>query len=148
MIRRAAIIAAVLLLGACATKRDTRLDHDRVEARLQQYSHLLLAMDTAGMAAMFAPQGEMVNPRQPAVKGREAIRKFLDGYADYKVLSNADLSASVVIDGDTAEQLGTYRQEVLSPQGRKFEASGRLEVAWTRDSAGEWYIQQLETFPN
>jgi ketosteroid isomerase-like protein len=146
--KRAAMTVAVLLLGACATKKDTRADHDRVEARLQQYSHLVLAMDTAGMAAMFAPEGEMVNPRQPAVKGREAIRKFLDGYSDYKVLSNADLSGSVLIDGDTAEQLGTYRQEVRSPQGKVFEASGRLEVAWIKDSTGEWLIQQLETFPN
>jgi ketosteroid isomerase-like protein len=144
----AALLLAALVLTACATKNDTKADRLRVEARLQVYSARLLAMDPAGIAALFAPGGEMVNPRQPPVHGREAIAKFLAGFADYKVLSNVDEASSTAIDGDTAEQLGTYRQQVRSPDGRLFDASGRFEIGWLRNAAGEWEILQLETFPS
>jgi ketosteroid isomerase-like protein len=150
---RANKTAAALLLGAfvlagCATRNDTKADRLRVEARLQLYSARLLAMDSPAIAAMFAPDGEMVNPRQPPVHGRESIAKFLAGFADYKVLSNVDEASSTAIDGDTAEQLGTYRQKVRSPDGQLFDVSGRFEIAWLRNAAGEWQILQLETFPS
>jgi len=139
--------AGVILLGACAHPDAAKIERPRVEARLQEYSARLLAMDPAAIAAMFAPEGEMVNPRQPPVHGRAAIEKFLAGYADYKLLANADVLEGTAIDGDTAQQTGTYHQTVRAPDGQKFETSGRIEVAWVRTPAGEWQIMQLETFP-
>jgi ketosteroid isomerase-like protein len=141
------IALSALLLTACATKKDTRLDQARVQERLQQYAALTLKMSPAGLAAMYAPDGELVNPSQPPVRGRAAIQKFLEGFSDYTVLSVSDDATSTLIDGDTSEQLGTYHQRVRSPEGRIFEAAGRLEVAWVKDPSGEWYIAQLETFP-
>ena len=88
-------------------------------------------------------RGEARSP----IRGRAAIQKFLEGFSDFKVLSNSDLPGSTLIDGDTSEQLGTYHQKVRSPEGKLFEVSGRLEIAWVKDASGEWYIAQLETFP-
>jgi uncharacterized protein (TIGR02246 family) len=147
MKRSTALVLSLFLLAGCAGRKDTKVDRARVEARLQQYSGLVLRMDSAGMAAVFAPDGELVNPRQPPVRGRAEIEKFLAGFADYKVLSNVDVATSTLIDGDAAEQLGTYRQSVRSPGGKVFEASGRLEIGWVKDAAGEWYMAQLATFP-
>ena len=141
------LLLAVLAGSGCAGKKDTKVDHARVEARLQHYSELLLRMDAAGLAAMYAADGELVNPSQPPVHGRAAIQKFIEGYSDYKVLSNSDVATSTLIDGDTAEQLGTYHQKVRSPEGRLFDVSGRLEIGWVKDPSGEWYIAQLATFP-
>jgi ketosteroid isomerase-like protein len=124
-----------------------KFDKGVVESRLQRYAGLMLAMDSAGMARMFAPDGEMVNPKRPPVHGREAIQKFLESYSDYKVLSNEDTATNTLIDGDTAEQLGTYRQKVRAPDGQIFEATGRLEIEWTHAGPGEWLIVQLATFP-
>jgi len=140
--------AGAILLGGCAHPDATKIERPRVEARLQEYSARLLAMDPAAIAAMFAPEGEMVNPRQPPVRGRAAIENYLAGFADYKLLANADVADGTAIDGDTAEETGTYRQTVRAPDGQKFETSGRLEVAWIRTPAGEWQIMQLETFPS
>jgi ketosteroid isomerase-like protein len=142
-----AVLLAALLLAACATKKDTKIDRARVEARLQQYAELTLKMDPAGLAAMYAPDGELVNPSQPPIRGRAAIQKFLEGFSDFKVLSIEDVPGSTLIDGDTSEQLGTYHQRVRSPEGRIFEVSGRLEIGWVKDPSGEWYISQLATFP-
>jgi ketosteroid isomerase-like protein len=147
MKRTATILACLLVLSGCATKVDTRVDKAKVEAALQQYSQLLLSMDSAGIAAMFAPDGEVTNPRQPPVKGRAEIQKFIASFSDFHVLSNTDISTSTLIDGNTAEQLGTYEQSVRSPQGHLFKVSGRLEIEWVKDESGNWQIMQLETFP-
>lgn len=136
-----------LALGGCEHHLDTRIDKAKVEAGLQQYAQLVQNMDYAGVAAMFAPDGELANPTRPSVHGREAIRTFMEGFSDFHVLSNTDTAASTLIDGNTAEQLGTYHQSVRSPQGHLFEVSGRIEVEWEKDASGNWYILQLETFP-
>jgi uncharacterized protein (TIGR02246 family) len=147
--KAATALACAVLLAACVNPRAKKMEADRteVQGRLERYQALLLSMDSAGIAAMFAPDGEMVNPKQPPVKGRDAIQKFLSSFSDYKVLSNADTATSTLIDGDTAEQIGTYRQKVRSPDGQLFEASGRLEIGWVRGPSGEWLIAQMATFP-
>lgn len=148
MRRPAVLVACALALSGCATKVDTRADRAAVDAGLQRYSQLITAMDSAGIAAMFAPDGEVTNPSTPPVHGREAIKAYIASFSDFHVLSNADVSTSILIDGNTAEQIGTYQQSVRSPQGHLFDVSGRLEIEWVKDASGQWLIQQLATFPN
>lgn len=150
MKRASAFLACAVLVAGCVNQKAEKMKFDKavVESRLQRYAARVLAMDSAGMARMFAPDGEMVNPKGPPVRGPDAIRKFLESYSDYKVLSNEDTATSTLIDGDTAEQLGTYRQKVRAPDGQLFETSGRLEIAWVRAAPGEWLIVQLATFPS
>jgi ketosteroid isomerase-like protein len=142
-----ALAAAGLLLAGCLHPDVAKIERPRVQARLQHYSELMAVMDTEAIAAMYAPEGEMVNPRQPPVHGRAAIRKFLDGFSDYHVLANTDTADSTLIDGNQAEQIGTYRQSVRAPSGKVFETGGRLEITWQKSDAGEWEILQLATFP-
>jgi ketosteroid isomerase-like protein len=146
----AALLLCALLAAACESPKAARLRADKaeVEARLQHYSALMLAMDSPGIAAMFAQDGEMVNPSRPPIRGPAAIEKYLSGFSDFHVLSNVDEPLSIVIDGDSALQTGTYRQSVRSPQGKVFETSGRFEIAWVRDSSGEWLLSQVATFPS
>jgi ketosteroid isomerase-like protein len=150
MKKSAAMLASALLLAGCVNQKAEKMKFDKtvVEGRLQHYSAVMLAMDTAGIAAMYAPDGELVNPRVAPVKGREAIQKFLDSYSDYKVLQNEDVASSTLIDGDTAEQIGTYHQKVRAPDGQLFETTGRIEIEWAHTGPGEWLIVQLETFPD
>ena len=147
--RAAALLACSVLAAGCVNPKveKMRADKAEVQARLQRYAALVLATDTAGLARMFAPDGEMVNPTRPPVIGRDAVAKFLASYSDYTVLLNEDTSSSVLIDGDTAEQLGTYHQKVRAPNGALFETSGRLEVEWVRAASGEWLIFQWAMFP-
>ena len=147
---RATALILFALLFACESPRAARLKADKaeVEARLQRYSALTLAMDGAGIAAMFAPDGEMVNPKRPPVRGRAAIERFLSGFSDFHVVSNADEVSSTVVDGDAAEQLGTYHQRVRSPDGQVFEVTGRFEISWVRNASGEWLLSQVATFPS
>jgi ketosteroid isomerase-like protein len=108
----------------------------------------MLAMDSRGIAAMFAEDGELVNPSRPPVRGRAAIEQYLSGFSDFHVLSNVDEPLSIVVDGDSALQTGTYRQSVRTPKGKVFETAGRFEIAWVRDKSGEWLLSQVATFPS
>jgi len=146
---RTAALLLCALLASCENPKVAKLRADKaaLEARLQHYSALVLAMDSAGIAAMFAPEGELVNPSRPPVHGRAAIERFYAGFADFHVLSNVDLLEGTTVDGDTAEQLGTYRQSVRLPDGKLFEAKGRFEIAWVRDRSGAWFFSQVATFP-
>jgi ketosteroid isomerase-like protein len=145
------IVLALCALAAfgCESPKAKRLELDQtaVQARLQRYSELMLGMNTRGLSQMFAPDGVLANPKRPPVRGPETIRKFLDEYKDYKVLSNVITAATTVVDGDTAEQTGTYSQKVRTPDGQVFEAKGRIEVDWIRSGSGQWLITELETFP-
>jgi uncharacterized protein (TIGR02246 family) len=145
--KRAVILACALALGGCEHRPDTRADKAAVDAGLQRYAQLLASMDASGIAALFSPDGEVVNPSQPPIRGRPAIQKFIESFADFHVLSNSDTVTSTLIDGNTAEQIGVYHQSVRSPQGHLFDVSGRLEIEWVKDASGSWLIQQLATFP-
>jgi ketosteroid isomerase-like protein len=149
MKRATAFILFGLAAAGCASPKARQIEAEkaRVRDRLHTYEGLMLAMDIPGLTAMFAPEGEMVNPKRPPVHGREAISKFLGDYADFKVLANTDTPTSTLIDGDTAEQIGTYHQRVRSPEGKEFETSGRLEIEWAKGPSGEWLIVQMATFP-
>ena len=44
-----------------------------VDATLRRYASMVAAMDHAGIAALFTPDGEIVNPGQTSIRGRDAI---------------------------------------------------------------------------
>jgi len=119
----------------------------QVEAALGRYAALVLAMDHAGIAAMFAAEGAIVNDGQPPIRGPVKIRAFLESFSGYKVLANDMETSRTVVEGETAVQEGTYHQRVRTPEGKVLEVSGRFEVRWARSGPGEWLIEQMGTQP-
>ncbi|HEY1791466.1 MAG TPA: nuclear transport factor 2 family protein [Opitutaceae bacterium] len=146
--KRALLVVAALLLAACESPKAKRIEmeKDAVRARLQHFSELMLAMDNAAIAAMFAPQGEFDSPSR-TTKGPAAIEGLLDKFSDHKILACSYMATSTLIDGDISEEIGTYSLRVREPTGHILESGGRLEVEWSRSPSGEWLINQLETFP-
>jgi ketosteroid isomerase-like protein len=131
-----------------APERSAAADKVLVEAALRRYSDLALAMDHAGIAALFAPEGEIVNRGQPPVHGPAAIEAFLSGFVGYKVLNNSTLPSSTLVAGDRAFQQGSYRQRVRKPDGGVIEVSGLFQAEWVRAAAsGQWLILRMATTP-
>ena len=139
------------LTCACGTTSAPRsgglTDQALVGSALGHYSEIVLAMNHAGIAALFEPDGEIVREGQAAVHGRAAIDSFLSGFASYQVLANNLQPASTVVNGDTAEQVGSYQQRVRTPEGKVLEVSGRFKVVWGRAPSGEWLIRRMGTSP-
>jgi uncharacterized protein (TIGR02246 family) len=119
----------------------------QIRARLQQYVQLVRKMDHAGIAAMFAADGEVVNPGRDPIRGRAAIQAFLEQFAGYQVINDVMVPLTTTVDGNHATETGTYRQRVRGPDGNIIEVSGNFALDWIRDSSGVWLIQRAATTP-
>ena len=156
----APLAAALVVCAGCASAPDSRgaggsaaagaaagREKEDVEAALRRYGDLVLAMDHAGIAALFEPEGEIVNQGRPPIHGRAAIETFLSGFAGYRVLENDIGADTTTIRGDTAEQVGTYRQRVRAPDGREISVTGGFDALWARAPSGAWLIRRMGTTP-
>lgn len=148
------IVAALVLGGLvgigevdAAAEPGTRADAARVDHALARYSTLVRRMDHAGIAAMFAPDGELWSAGQAPIHGPAAIRAFLEGFAGYHVLANHTEASRTTVDGDSAVQVGTYRQRVRTPEGKVLNVSGGFEAHWVRGPDRAWLIHGMGTTP-
>lgn len=148
-----ALCLALSLLAGCvprdpnAAARAATVDSLQVAARLQRYSYNVLNMDHAGIAEMFAHDGELRSEGQATLVGPERIHEFLNGFLSYKVLAEQVTADSTEVRADSAWQIGTYRQRVRVPDGKLVEVSGSFEVKWGRDATGQWMIRNMRMTP-
>jgi uncharacterized protein (TIGR02246 family) len=118
-----------------------------VRSALQRYARLVQRMDHSAIAAMFAPDGQIVNPGRDPIKGRPAIEAFLRQFGAYHVISEVLVPRTTSVDGAHATQAGTYRQRVRGPDGSTLDVSGDFIIEWTRDPSDAWMIQRTSTTP-
>jgi len=128
--------------------RDDPVDAAHVDHALARYSKLVRKMDHARIAAMFASGGELWSAGHAPIHGPTAIRSFLEGFAGYHVLANHTDASRTTVVGDSAVQVGTYRQRVRTPEGKVLNVSGGFEAHWVRGPDGAWLIQGMGTTPN
>ena len=138
---------AALALVACAATAPGAAATAGVAAAIAHYCELLRAMDHAGIAAMFAPDGEVANPGQAPIRGRAAIDAFLQGFSDYHVLAYTTEGIHTVVHGETADLTGIFHQRVRVPQGDVVEVAGHLEAHWVRAGQDHWLLQRMATSP-
>ncbi len=149
---RDATLAALLVLAPPAWAQGAGgpgfgRDSVDVQAALAHYDSLVQAMDHDGIAALFAPDGELVSPGQAPIVGPEAIRRFLRSFQGFHVIANALVADTTVVRGPTSHQSGHYSQRVAIPSGDTVAVQGRFLIEWQRDSAGAWRIRRLATVP-
>ena len=143
----ALLVAAWLLaLAACRPSSTAATDHSQVLAALAAYDTLILRMDHDRIAATFMPNGETTDGDQAPIRGPEAIRQHLLGFAAFHVLANRLDPDTTWISADTAWQAGTYWQRVQVPAGDTVEVTGRFTVVWQRTAPGRWQIRRMHTF--
>ena len=150
---RIPIQAVALSLSLCAlgcrhvsTAPDPRAG---IDAALSHYARSLLNAPVDSVAASFTPEGELIIPGLPPVKGRDAIRTFLSPLsAATNVVSVEMLSDSLAIAEPAAEQAGTYRQVAGPKAGPTQEYRGRYHATWHHDADGEWRLVRLVMKPN
>jgi len=138
------LLLAILLIGAPARPAAEK----EVRAALAQYGERARKMDHAGVAAMFAPEGEIVNPGSPPVHGPAAIEAFLRGFEGYRVVEYVLTPERTVVHGDHATQTGRFRQVVRTPDGTEVRPSGAFTIDWVRTAPGVWRIQRASTTPD
>jgi uncharacterized protein (TIGR02246 family) len=121
--------------------------HD-VESALQEYSRLLKAADAAALAAFYTTDGELLDPGMDALKGPEAIRRFLASFGEVRIESASMTPDVTEVYGDQAFQWGTYAQRVVVPGKPAADYSGRFVAQWSHGTDGRWLIRRLLTQPS
>jgi len=142
------VLVTMLALHAPVPAAARPTPEQDVRAALARYVQLVRKMDHAGIAATFAPDGEIVNPGQDPVRGPAAIEAFLRKFSGYKVLSETMTASTTSVTGANASQTGTYRQTVRTPEGQVLHVSGGFTAEWVRNDAGAWRIRRMATSPS
>lgn len=119
-----------------------------VESAMHAYERLLRAKDSAGIAAMYAPDDELLQPGMDPLTGPEAIRKFLDTFGDVRIESATMTADSTEVFGDRALQWGNYAQRATPPGQPAADYKGRFVLEWTRGAKGTWLIRRLLVQPS
>lgn len=147
-------VAAVWLVSAafwsgCATvpRAPSSPSEEAISAGMQRYARLVEAMDHAGIAALFTPDGEIGIPGRPPIAGRDAILRHLESSRDVRVLSEQVTTETYDIHGANGHVTGHYRQRARLPSGRAVEARGSYAADWHREADGNWYIRFMTTRP-
>ena len=119
----------------------------QVEAAAKRYGGLLLAMDAAGVAGMYAPDGVWERSSGP-LQGREAIRAALANTNGVTVLGVEMKTQLMSYNGPAVIQTGDIDQTVKLPNGKTVTSSVRFEATWVKSDKGEWWIRRMATRPN
>ncbi len=126
--------------SACQPKERST---ESVEQAMQNYNRYILDMDVDSIALLYAPDGELGK----MAKGRDSIRRFLDNFKRYKVLSQVSNTNLIKISRDTALQSGSYTQKVIVPVNDTVTVRGLFSTKWIWMDPTGWHIQRMETQP-
>jgi SnoaL-like domain len=131
----------ITLFSACRSKEHNA---ESVEQAMQKYNRYILRMDVDSIAFLYTPDGELGK----MARGRDSIRRFLENFKKYKVLSQVSKTNLINIHRDTALQSGLYTQKVIVPVNDTVTVKGLFSTKWIwMDSTG-WHIQRMETTPS
>jgi uncharacterized protein (TIGR02246 family) len=129
--------------GSTATSAPAQMDPSVVEGA-DKYLKAVLAGDASAVAAIYGEDAVLMPNECPLLRGRAAIEQFYREWfkspAKVTAFTFTHLESSVV--GETAYDVGTYRQTLSLGAGGTVNVSGKYTVILRR-SGGEWKIAYL-----
>jgi ketosteroid isomerase-like protein len=138
----AALLALAVLMAGCVKVRvengDTSEMHvERISAVSRHFSQLYEKGDAAGMAALYTPDGVIFPPGRAAIQGWSSIESFWRLAAGERITSHRATTDSVVVEGRTAYDWGTYRVSG-ERNGAAFTGGGKYVIVWREVTPGVW----------
>jgi len=115
------LVLALAFASACAPKVNDAADVQAVKQTMEAYTKAILAKDAPASVAMLADTVVFLEPHMPAVAGKDAVAKFLQGIFDNFDLEMAPAVTDVQVQGNLATMRGTFTQKLIP----KAEASRR-----------------------
>ncbi len=135
------LIAIVfILLVSCNTSRH---NNKGVQAAMNQYDHYIQTMDVDSIALLFTPNGDL----GAMAHGRDSIRKFLDKFKSFKVLSQSSTTDSINSMRGSTIQKGKYHQTVIVPVNDTVTVKGEYTATWVLLPNKGWHLKKMETIP-
>jgi hypothetical protein len=116
-----------------------------VEATMQHYNQLILKMDADAISSMYDSEGELSYSDNPAIHGPKAIRDFIASLNGAKFEEYSTTTDSITINGETAIQVGTFKQRVILSDNKSVEAHGKYKAEWLHNSEKNWLLHRMST---
>ena len=134
----AASVSAALLLAAgpgSAAAASARAD---IEAVNSKFMALVAKGDAAGLAGLYATDGQVLPPNSDIVSGAPNIQKMWQGVMDSGIKGAKFTTLDVTERGDLASETGKY--DLTGADGKVLD-SGKYVVVWKREG-GRWKIHR------
>ena len=129
------------------TRPDQVAKRETAEA-LSRYAVLVRRQDSDAVAELFTPDGRIQHADERPVQGKAAIKRFLDQFSGYKVLSHDMTILSVSPTTTHVSQSGIYVQSVKTPDGTSVTVRGWFIMQWVSTTPGVWLIELAKTSSN
>lgn len=146
----AAMLSVPIIASGCAMQRahtDVAVcRHEPVAQAVARYAEAIHKMDTTQTSAFYMPDGVLSHANGAPLVGPLAIKKLLDGFAAYTVISQSMPVDQVLRQTTGWRVTGHYVQHVRLPEGNEVEASGRYESDWVCASQEGWRLARLHTY--
>ena len=140
--RLVAVVGALALMTSAVFAQQKGADDAAIAKLRTAYQTASSAQNAADIAKLFAADGVEMPPNAPAASGRAAIEAYHKGLAKQWMMHGITItSTSLKVTGDTAYDVGTYKQQLMSnANGSIFDDKGKYIVLMKKDASGAWLI--------
>lgn len=142
---RLAVLVGAMVLAAAGASAQTKAaggDEAAIVKIRTAYEKAAGTQDGAAIAKLYAPDGVEMPPNAPAVKGRAAIEAFHKAFGQQWMMHGMTIaSTELKVHGDTAQDVGTYKQSLMPMKGGAVvDDRGKYVVLLKKDASGTWWV--------
>jgi uncharacterized protein (TIGR02246 family) len=117
-----------------------REDLEKIDAARSAVVSAILAGDADAYAACYTPDGVVIHPDSPYVRGRRALRYYAQQiFEALKVTRLVNSSVIIAGGGNSAYEVGT--QEIgIEPADTKFKPNRQYLLVYEKQLDGSWKV--------
>lgn len=136
------LVFAAVMLAATGAYAQGNADTAAIGKVRAAYEKAAGAQDGAALAKLYTADGVEMPPNSPAARGRAAIEAYHKGFAQVFMVHGITLTATdTQVHGDTAVDIGTYKQSLMAQKGGGMsDDKGKYVVLLKKDASGAWAI--------
>ena len=138
--RKLFLFSFFIFLSSCNSHHHTEKE---IVSAMHHHDELILRLNADSIALLYTPDGNLGD----IAIGRDSIRKFLSSFKNIRVLSQASMQESIIINHDTALQKGSYLQRDIIAGKDTVTVAGEYTARWEWTREG-WLIKKMTTKPD
>ncbi len=112
-----------------------------IEATNKRFSESIVKGDTSFAAGVYADDAILMNPNEPAWRGKAAIVKGYAGMlASVKISAFSAKTEDVMVSGDLAVETGAGEWTFTPPKGKPMTDKVKYLTVWKKQTDGSWKV--------
>ena len=140
--RLAALVGVILLTAPGVFAQQKSADETAIAKVRTAFQTAAGTQNGAAIAKLFVADGVEMAPNTPAARGRAAIEAYHKAFGQQWMMHGMTITpAETKVMGDTAYDIGTYKQQIMSMKGGGvIDDKGKYVVLLKKDGSGNWLI--------